>query len=39
MFFDLTRGGLPIGLAVVIGVVLALVGLAWVIGWFVSHRD
>jgi hypothetical protein len=39
MFFDLARGGLLIGLAVVIGVVLAFVGLAWVIGWFVSHRD
>jgi len=39
MFFDLPSGGLLIGLAAVIGAVLVFVGLAWVIGWFVSHRD
>lgn len=39
MFFDLPSGGLLIGLAVVIGLVLVFVGLSWVIGWFVSHRD
>ena len=39
MFFDLASGGLLTGLAVVIGVVLVLVGLSWLVGWFVSHRD
>jgi hypothetical protein len=39
MSFDLSTDGLLAGVAVALGVVLVLLGVAWAVVWLLTHRD